>query len=86
MSGFSHPHCDPKEHDEAMRTLGLLADQVGVNCADCGALILGCQAIGAVSYMAPFGSDDYLARAYCLRCAEQLRGDDAPGSSEEPTP
>lgn len=63
---------DPRmraDADEARATLYRLADQVGVRCAHCGRVIHGHAAIGAVSYMAPMGSDDFQARPYCVPCA-----------------
>jgi hypothetical protein len=67
---------DPKERDEAMEKLRLLADQVGVRCADCGEVIHGSVNIGAVSWMTPVGLDQYQARAYCETCAEMMCDDD----------
>lgn len=63
---------DKKERDDAMETLYLLAAQVGIGCAICGTK-LGRDNIAATSWMAPRGTNDYEARAYCLECAEAMR-------------
>lgn len=61
---------------EAARiTLLQLANQVGVRCGQCGTVLHGHAAICAISFMAPWGTEDFQARPYCRDCAEALRGD-----------
>jgi hypothetical protein len=67
---------DPKARqgaDEAVRALTMLAYQVGIKCADCGAVLRSQEDIGAFSFMAPLGTSDYQARVYCEHCADAMR-------------
>jgi hypothetical protein len=64
-----------READKAAHTLIMLAYQVGIKCASCGTVLRSQEDIGGFSFMAPFGTRDYQARAYCDPCADGMRGE-----------
>lgn len=78
MSNPFMPNLSPQqisERDDAMNSIRMLADQVGIKCAQCGTIMRGHENICAVSYMAPMGTQEYQARAYCEPCAQAMFGD-----------